>query len=366
MNTYKFHAMGAYVSTIKLFGSIDSFTTQMGELVHRALKAFYLLTSKLDTPAQLARHEHRQRVLQQVAEARGASSPGTQLPADAIPSASLLEHHHIANNFSHPVSIFQLLREHNDDPAIKNFMPKLKDHILYRLQKLDISYCDHVFTDKEHNLVIIPNNTLYSVQTMQTHADVMVIPGETMPSHPYWYAHVLGIYHMQTWLNDGSRPVKQHLQLLWVQWLTPLQNHKSGIKHTHLPKVATSDLRGPLNSSHLGRELKDWEEYYVGIFSDRDMFMRYTHLGVGDPVALRKIIQDCLTSADSDDLDIIDDAEHDLELEVSDSEDQEECSDDKEEGSSKEEIENEDEGDCDRDDGRGDEDMLDWDVPLSF
>jgi hypothetical protein len=29
MNTYKFHAMGDYVSTIKLFGSIDSFTTQM-------------------------------------------------------------------------------------------------------------------------------------------------------------------------------------------------------------------------------------------------------------------------------------------------------------------------------------------------
>jgi hypothetical protein len=101
-------------------------------------------------------------------------------------------------------------------------------------------------------------------------------------------------------------------------------------------------------------------------FSDRDMFMRYTHLGVGHPVALRKIIQDCLTSADSDAMDIIDDAEHDSELEVSDSEDQEECSDDEEEGSSEEEIEDEDEGDCDGDDGRGDEDTLDWDVPLSF
>jgi hypothetical protein len=29
LNTYKFHAMADYVSTIKLFGTTDSFTTQM-------------------------------------------------------------------------------------------------------------------------------------------------------------------------------------------------------------------------------------------------------------------------------------------------------------------------------------------------
>jgi hypothetical protein len=195
-------------------------------------------------------------------------------------------------------------------------MPKLKDHVLYRLRKLDVSYCDHVFTDEEHNSVIIPNNTLYTVQTMQvhyttydlrreydtinaqTHADVMVISGETMPSHPYWYARVLGIYHVQTWLNDGSQPVKQHLQLLWVRWLTPLQNHKSGTKHARLPKVAfveesdadsfgfldpgqvirgvhlipvfasgqgTSSLRHGKSLARLGGELEDWEEYYVGM-----------------------------------------------------------------------------------------------------
>ncbi|KAG1805949.1 uncharacterized protein BJ212DRAFT_1283121, partial [Suillus subaureus] len=81
--------------------------------------------------------------------------------------------------------------------GLQNFIPKLQDHILYRLKKLDISYCDHIFTDKECNMVIIPNNTLYSVQTMQvhyttydmrckyntinpkTHADVMVLSGES-------------------------------------------------------------------------------------------------------------------------------------------------------------------------------------------
>jgi hypothetical protein len=47
------------------------------------------------------------------------------------------------------------------------FIPKLKDHVLYRLRNLDISYCDHTFTDAERNSVIISDNRIFSVQTMQ-------------------------------------------------------------------------------------------------------------------------------------------------------------------------------------------------------
>jgi hypothetical protein len=154
-----------------------------GELAHRALKAFYPLTSKLDTPAQLAKHERRRRVLRRVAESGGISSSDSQSPADVSPFAPLQKHHHIATNQSNPVNIFPFLREHSGDPAVKvcmilqleffvhngcqNFVPRLKDHILYRLRKLDVSHCDHSFTDEEHNSVIIPNNTIYSTQTMQ-------------------------------------------------------------------------------------------------------------------------------------------------------------------------------------------------------
>jgi hypothetical protein len=157
---------------------------------------------------------------------------------------------------------------------------------------------------------------IYSVQTMQvhyttydmrreydtinprTHADVMVLSGEMMPNHPYWYARVLGIYHMETWLNNGSQPMKQHLEVLWVRWLAPLQNHESGMKHARLPKVAfveesdmdafgfldpgqvirgahlipafalgrgTSSLRHGISLARSEGELDDWEEYYVGM-----------------------------------------------------------------------------------------------------
>ncbi|KAG2339319.1 hypothetical protein BDR05DRAFT_891989, partial [Suillus weaverae] len=157
------------------------------------------------------------------------------------------------------------LQTHNSDPAIKNFIPRLKDHVLYRLRKLDISHCDHTFTDEEHNSVIIPNNMIYSVQTMQvhyttydlrreydtvsprTHADIMVLSGEITPTHPYWYAHILGIYHMETWINrdDGAQPNRHHLEFLWVRWLAPLQSYKSGMKCTRLPKVTFVDESNP-------------------------------------------------------------------------------------------------------------------------
>ncbi|KAG2050292.1 hypothetical protein BDR06DRAFT_865816, partial [Suillus hirtellus] len=124
----------------------------------------------------------------------------------------------------------------------------------------------------------------------------------------------LAIYHMETWINDGGKPVKHHLEVLWVRWLAPVRSHKSGMEHAHLPKVAfveesdvdafgfldpaqaiqgvhlipafnmghgTSSLQGGMSLACPEGELDDWEAYYVGIFVDRDMFMRYTHLGVG-------------------------------------------------------------------------------------
>ncbi|KIK32672.1 hypothetical protein CY34DRAFT_100961, partial [Suillus luteus UH-Slu-Lm8-n1] len=225
-------------------------------------------------------------------------------------------HHHIVTTQSNPINLFTFLREHTGDLAVENFIPKLKDHVLFRLRKLDISYCDHTFTDEERNTVIIPNNVIYSVHTMQvyyttydfrrdyntinprTHAGVMVLSGELRPSHPYWYAQVLGIFHMETWLATGGYPMKQHLEVLWVRWLAPLQNHRSSMKYARLPKVAfvdesdpdafgfldpsqvirgahlipafasergISSLRYGRSLAHPGGELDDWEAYYMGM-----------------------------------------------------------------------------------------------------
>lgn len=138
----------------------------------------------------------------------------------------------------------------------------------------------------------------YDTINSRTHADVMVLSGEMMPSHPYWYARVLGIFHMETWLVDSGEPVKHHLEVLWVRWLAPLKSHQSGMKRARLPKVAfveesdldafgfldpsqvirgahlipafasgrgTSSLRYGKSLARPGGELDDWEEQYVGM-----------------------------------------------------------------------------------------------------
>jgi len=157
--------------------------SSQGELAHRALKAFYPLTSKIDTPAQLVKHERRRRFLRRVADIGHASQTTEQALVDSVP-AGFKDHHYIPKlSRNNPLHIFSFLRGHGDDPAVvvsaallivhlthdnaQAFMPRLKDHILYRLRKLDVTYCDHTFTDDERNSVVILDNRLHSVQTMQ-------------------------------------------------------------------------------------------------------------------------------------------------------------------------------------------------------
>jgi hypothetical protein len=126
----------------------------------------------------------------------------------------------------------------------------------------------------------------------------MVLSGETKPQHPYWYAHVLGIYHMDVWLNTAGLMKMYQIKVLYVRWLAPLVSHWSGMNCTRLPKVAfieesDRDAFGFLDpsqvirSAHLipafvsgcrttslhhgkfftcqGDELDDWKAYYVGM-----------------------------------------------------------------------------------------------------
>lgn len=139
LNTYKFHAIGDYVRSIRLFGTVDSYTSQIvrpisdttsesdcdlmsvqGELAHRALKSLYPLTSKLDTPAQLAKHERRRRVLRRVAEAEHGSYAWNQPPVDLPAEINLKDHHYIPTlSRNNPLDIFKFLRDQGNDPAVE-------------------------------------------------------------------------------------------------------------------------------------------------------------------------------------------------------------------------------------------------------
>lgn len=139
----------------------------------------------------------------------------------------------------------------------------------------------------------------YDTINPRAHSDVMVLSGESAPRHPYWYARVLGIYHVDVWLTgNGGKLLKQRLEFLWVRWLAILQGHRSGMRQARLPKIAFVEESDPdsfgfldpgqvIRGAHLlpafasghgvsslrqGKslarpegQLDDWEELYVGM-----------------------------------------------------------------------------------------------------
>ena len=137
LNTYKFHALGDYVTTIRLFGTTDSYSTQVvspvrsviplstlelnilqGELAHRLVKRLYGLTNKKDAPEQIARRYRRAHHFG-ASEPRDTSQPDKHTSArddDMDDSPEL--HHTITNSRNNPVQLASF-SSNTQDPATK-------------------------------------------------------------------------------------------------------------------------------------------------------------------------------------------------------------------------------------------------------
>ena len=136
MLTYKYHALGDYAQTIELFGTTDSYTTQIvsgirnttshwwlsdigvqGELSHRLIKKFYGFTSKRNVSKQLAKQERR---FTHIQRQEGLDDPPTMFEVsdmDTIPEL----HHVLSSSPNHIVNLKKLLCDlrARGDPAIK-------------------------------------------------------------------------------------------------------------------------------------------------------------------------------------------------------------------------------------------------------
>ncbi|KAJ4492269.1 hypothetical protein C8R41DRAFT_832720 [Lentinula lateritia] len=361
--TYKFHAMADYIHAIPWFGTIDSYSTQLGELAHRLVKRLYGLTNKREPEGQIGRRYKRAQLLskariakeranlkgkgravevatpsgvrEEMAHAHQVGFGYGERPEDLI--IPLQAHHFMSSRRDHPVDLTPFLQQEPLDPSKKDFLPKLEDHLLGRLRGIPFDG-DYEFTDKEWQLVVIMNERIYSVKTLRInyttydvrrdqdvinpstdHCTVLLNSPETQHNaHCYWYAQVLGIFHADIIHLDtamGSVKSKERMEFLWVRWLGIEPDYRFGSKAARLPKVGfipenddfafgfldplhvirachlipdfvrgqTNELLGtslPTAARKAG-ESSDWWNYYVMIFVDRDMFMRYRGGGVG-------------------------------------------------------------------------------------
>jgi hypothetical protein len=68
----------------------------------------------------------------------------------------------------------------------------------------------------------------------------MVLSTETGPgAHPYWYAHVLGVFHARV-MHSGPKAQNcsvQHMEFLWVQWYGIQPGYHWAFKTVKLPKM---------------------------------------------------------------------------------------------------------------------------------
>lgn len=77
----------------------------------------------------------------------------------------------------------------------------------------------------------------------RTHPDIMVLSHEDdspeVDEHPYWYARVLGVFHVNVHhtgpLSKSTDP--QQMDFLWVRWLGRDLDAPGGFKHRRLHRV---------------------------------------------------------------------------------------------------------------------------------
>jgi len=141
LKTYKFHALGDYVQTIRRFGTTDSYSTQpvgslgivfdalthemhQSEREHRTLKARFLRTSGCSIPKQLSAIERRQRSIRTIRQnLDGFPSQVEPKPAVAVANVSAVQYD-VGESEKSSVHIPTFLQRNEGDLAIKvsNFL----------------------------------------------------------------------------------------------------------------------------------------------------------------------------------------------------------------------------------------------------
>jgi hypothetical protein len=338
----------------------DPFHSQ-GELEHRSPKARYTRTSRKRFIKQMTQIERRQARLRRI-RAKHHKEAGNVMNEDIARSPEA--HHHIGKSQNFPENICSFVQKNRGDPAVKvvclfcalflkilshlntphqDFVPKLKDHIIARIKDMlpretsdtctNISQpsgsasqdlisnrnslyfkSDHMY---RHHLARF-NYTTYDVRRSQdvinpntSHRDIMLLANNSRDDangdakHPFLYARVLGIYHVNAiYTGDGSvNYAAQKVDFLWVRWfeyngarsarwadmkLDALQfppmstegafgfvDPKDVLRGCHIiPNFSKGKARlDGVGLSRLAHDAKQWSRYYVNRYCPSNMIM---------------------------------------------------------------------------------------------
>ncbi|EMD38896.1 hypothetical protein CERSUDRAFT_36222, partial [Gelatoporia subvermispora B] len=150
-----------------------------------------------------------------------------------------------------------------------DFVQKLTDHLLARLGGAPYDGDERVYSNKERAKICFKQNKLFQHKKIQinyttydmwhaqdsvnprTHGDIMLLSHEdddndTDP-HPYWYARVVGIYHVNVCheIAPCQWSDEQQMDFVLVRWFGRDLKHPSGFGTRRLPRVGFMDGDDP-------------------------------------------------------------------------------------------------------------------------
>ncbi|KIM28587.1 hypothetical protein M408DRAFT_307928 [Serendipita vermifera MAFF 305830] len=333
--TYKFHAIGDGPSTVRLFGTTDSYSTWIGELLHKRPKSHFGRTAKnysstrgvtlIDSrEEELIRFGIKYESVLPTSFLAPLKNIPRNVPDDPFP---LEDHHYIPRSENSSLIIAEWLADHRgkEDVAILNFVTKLENHLITRFfhEETDKRFPD--FPLERRRKVFIQHHKIYTHKRMRIHytaydvrraIDIVnlqsgkqdILVASHSVDDPFSYARVVGIYHVKA--SYDSRPPIRY-DLLWVRWLVrsspPNPVTTAGLDAVCFDPSAEAqfgfvDPSTVIRSSHLipawhhgvvpdqdrvttkftsTNGLPDYRYYYINKFVDRDMYMRYLGGGVG-------------------------------------------------------------------------------------
>ncbi|KAL1703960.1 hypothetical protein EV121DRAFT_206777, partial [Schizophyllum commune] len=230
-----------------------------GESEHRRVKRYYARTNKVNHTAQIARQERRNARLRRMKqkEAMQASTARTSLTIrgdapEKLPKTEPQMTTHISLSRRYPENATSFLARHEDDPALKPFYRKLKEHLLPRIRGTPDS--GRAYTAEERNSIIFLGNRIYKHKILRLNytsydvrrkqdflnpsknANIMVLSGEG--DHPYWYGRIIGIFHADVADLYSAAPSEgRAVHFAYVRWYTLDPTFRHGIAAKRFPRL---------------------------------------------------------------------------------------------------------------------------------
>ncbi|KAL0062417.1 hypothetical protein AAF712_010696 [Marasmius tenuissimus] len=175
ISTAKMHFLGDYAHLVKEYGMTDSYTTRNSKCQYQQVKHFYCQTNKQKYTNQVIRHEQWSRVIRMIGQAVKTAPKSKKRKSGAkqvvqfvkgsehLPKTDPSQRYHIGHGQENQVNLSELgewVDEDKDkDPALENFIPKLKDHLIHRLLG---PQSKTEYTDTERTNLSFTNDCIYA------------------------------------------------------------------------------------------------------------------------------------------------------------------------------------------------------------